>query len=417
MSTPESYYFVKDKKVYLKRFLDFPDREIGEVLEDEKKSIQYFIDRFSRVTKSICDLEEKISSATNKGSFLMKVVHMKDQMSKYKAIGDFESIIRRLETIEGELQNSVVESRVKNLEVKKTLLKELQLILSREDWFKDTNRVKEIQAEWVRTGRVEEEEEAVIEPEFQNILNSFFDQRKEQAAIRNELIQIRKEKYEELIAKGRWYFEQDNIANFVDDYKELQKTWKAIGHIPKPVLEPLWEAFQSVSNAFFEKLKSSNERKKKDQEDQSKGLSGKKQAFMALEGLEKEDRPSMSRLKSIQKRWRSAGFVEPSLLGSLGDDFSLKCQVIVEKNFVGKILFSKHDGFSERSEKEQAQLKRELLSQLIQRDELELQRMQENIEMFGASANKNSQNPINDRLQDHLRKLNAKKQILSSIGS
>lgn len=417
MSTPESYYFVKDKKVYLKRFLDFPDREIGEVLEDEKKSIQYFIDRFSRVTKSICDLEEKISSATNKGSFLMKVVHMKDQMSKYKAIGDFESIIRRLETIEGELQNSVVESRVKNLEVKKTLLKELQLILSREDWFKDTNRVKEIQAEWVRTGRVEEEEEAVIEPEFQNILNSFFDQRKEQAAIRNELIQIRKEKYEELIAKGRWYFEQDNIANFVDDYKELQKTWKAIGHIPKPVLEPLWEAFQSVSTAFFEKLKSSNERKKKDQEDQSKGLSGKKQAFMALEGLEKEDRPSMSRLKSIQKRWRSAGFVEPSLLGSLGDDFSLKCQVIVEKNFVGKILFSKHDGFSERSEKEQAQLKRELLSQLIQRDELELQRMQENIEMFGASANKNSQNPINDRLQDHLRKLNAKKQILSSIGS
>lgn len=417
MSSPEPYYFVKDKKIYLKRFLDFPDREIGEVLDDEEKSIQYFIERFSRVTNSLCELEDKISSATNKGSFLMKVVHMKDQMSKYKAIGDFESIIRRLETIEADLQNSVVESRIKNLEAKKELLVELEGILSREDWFKDTSRVKEIQAEWIRTGRVEEAEEVVIEPDFQEKLNLFFDRRKEQAAIRNELIQVRKEKYEELIGKAEHLFGQENTEEFVDAFKELQRMWKAIGHIPKPVLEPLWESFQSISTAFFGKLKSKNELKKKDQRDHTKGLSGKRQAYAALEALEKEERPSMSRLKSIQKRWRSAGFVDQDQLGSLGDDFSLKCQVIVEKNFIGKVLFNKHEGFSDRPEKEQIKLKVELLSQLIQRDELELERMQENTEMFASVINKGDDNPINDRLQDHLRKLNAKKEILASLGT
>ena len=43
------YGYIKDGKVFLKGYLDHEDREIGVVREDDEASLQYFIDRFTRV--------------------------------------------------------------------------------------------------------------------------------------------------------------------------------------------------------------------------------------------------------------------------------------------------------------------------------------------------------------------------------
>ncbi len=43
----DEYGYVKDSKVFLKGYLGYPDRQIGEVKRTEQEAIDYFKNRFS----------------------------------------------------------------------------------------------------------------------------------------------------------------------------------------------------------------------------------------------------------------------------------------------------------------------------------------------------------------------------------
>ena len=103
-SSPFGY--TKDGNVYRKGFNGLEDLEIGEVRESEDQSIEYFIEKYNSLVKKIDELEKSVNEATNKGSFLMKLLHMKEKMPEYKGIGDFEALIKRLEKLENGLQKN-----------------------------------------------------------------------------------------------------------------------------------------------------------------------------------------------------------------------------------------------------------------------------------------------------------------------
>jgi hypothetical protein len=84
-------------KIIRKGFLDVPDREIGEVRESAESSMQYFENRFSIIEQKVESLEKNIEESENKGSFLMKLIHLKEYIAKFDGIGDFERLYRRLE--------------------------------------------------------------------------------------------------------------------------------------------------------------------------------------------------------------------------------------------------------------------------------------------------------------------------------
>ena len=66
----DEYGYVKDSKVFLKGYLDFPDRQIGEVKRTEQEAIDYFKNRFNIVLNKVEQLEQEIDEALNKGSYL-----------------------------------------------------------------------------------------------------------------------------------------------------------------------------------------------------------------------------------------------------------------------------------------------------------------------------------------------------------
>jgi len=60
------YGYIKDRKVYLKGFLDQEDRIIGEVKSDEASTIKYFEDRFQTVKDKVTQLKKDIEANENK---------------------------------------------------------------------------------------------------------------------------------------------------------------------------------------------------------------------------------------------------------------------------------------------------------------------------------------------------------------
>ena len=86
------YGYVQDNQVWLKPFLDFPARQVGEVKDVEDESLQYFAYRFETFREKVNALLAKVAESENKGSFLMKVMHLKEQVEKYDALGDFAAV-------------------------------------------------------------------------------------------------------------------------------------------------------------------------------------------------------------------------------------------------------------------------------------------------------------------------------------
>src|SRR5688500_84985 len=92
----KKFGFVQDNQVWLKPFMDYPARQVGEVKEVEDESLQYFAYRFEQFREKVEGLIQKIEESENKGSFLMKVMHLKEQIGKYDALGDFEELHAKL---------------------------------------------------------------------------------------------------------------------------------------------------------------------------------------------------------------------------------------------------------------------------------------------------------------------------------
>ena len=75
-----SFGYIKDGKVFLKGFLGRPDRVIGEVKGNEASTILYFETRFTQLEEKVASLKAAIEENQNKGSFLMKLIHLKESL-------------------------------------------------------------------------------------------------------------------------------------------------------------------------------------------------------------------------------------------------------------------------------------------------------------------------------------------------
>ncbi len=408
------YCFIKDNKIYLRAFADQKERQIGDVKEDFSASILYFENRFEKLLESVNQLEEKINSSTNKGSFLMKVIHMKEHLFSYNAVGDFEGLYKRLVAIEQLLQSQVEESRKRNLLIKNNLIAELKSICETEDWLGKFNDVKSIQQRWLKTGRVSDELNEDLENEYKELVNGFFNNRNELLNVKKELNQVRINNYKEFIHQARELLKEPINAEQVEKFKKLQLSWKENGFVPKNILTPLWDEFKEIGDTFFNQVKKEghqlNLRKRNDQK-------RVEQLNIIVEGLEvlgNQEFPDQKRLKSLQFEWKKVSD-RLKIDSSLRDRYHGAVQLVLERSFVNKLLQTRNEGFLEEPEARRAELRQQLLKHLIKKEEEVLRNYNNDNSMFQSLMSMGEHSPMHRRYREHERKLKAKKTILDQL--
>jgi class 3 adenylate cyclase len=139
-----AFGYIQDGKVFLKGFLGRPDRVIGEVKGDEESTILYFETRFTQLEEKVARLKAAIEENQNKGSFLMKLIHLKESLYESDALGDFASLIAELEVQESFLSEIIQENRSKNLALKRELIIEATALQDSTDWKETTEKFKEL---------------------------------------------------------------------------------------------------------------------------------------------------------------------------------------------------------------------------------------------------------------------------------
>lgn len=410
------YGYIKDNKVYLRGFMNQPDRVIGEVKEDEASTIKYFEDRFETLKDKIEGLKKDIEENQNKGSFLMKLIHLRDSLMEFDALGDFIPLIEELDKLQVFLEDIIKKNRERNLEIKKGLILEAEALKNDTDWKATAEEMKDLKMRWIKTGPVEKEFEDEIENTFNSALETFFENRKhyfEGLALQaEENIKV----YEDLVRQAREAFDNPDAKQAFEVSKRIQKEWKASGKVTAEKRQPLWDEFSKLNNRIFSRF-----RRTMQTGPQLKPWEQVKKMEEMTEEMKKlakaETNPEViSSAKKLQAEWKRITQRKPRDSGLIIRSFTFFSEVVFEKLFLNKLANSKFADFREKDESEQKRIKASILKDLIYRDESELATIKENAENFRTNE-EDFEMMLRRKLSAFKRKVDVKNHILKELSN
>ncbi len=377
-----TFGYIKDGKVFLKGFLGGEDREIGEVKGDEPSTLRYFEARFAQLQEKVAQLKAAIQENQNKGSFLMKLIHLKESLFESDALGDFPSLIAELEEQEAILGEIIQGNRSKNLEIKQGLVQEALTLQDSTDWKETTEKFKELKLRWIKTGPVEKEVQENLEGEFNQAVNYFFGQRQEFYDQMTLQAEVNIKVYESLLEQAREAHDLPDAKIAFDISKRIQKEWKAAGKVPAERRQPIWDEFSRLNNRIFSRYKRTlNPGPEMHPREVLRKIEGMVEELKKMAHLPTSQEITV-RAKAIQEDWKKLPIRKPKEATLPARSYQFFMDIIFEKAFLEKLGRSKYADFDAKSIEEQQQIKAAILKDLLHRDQSELETMQHNSDNF-----------------------------------
>lgn len=366
--------YIEGDKIYLEVNEGSDARLIGEVKSSQEDSVRYFQDRFAQFSDKITELENNIHSAENKGSFLMKLIHLKSTIHAHDGLGDYRPLAKKLEELEVFLNDVIAKNRVKNTEIKTALLAEAEEVAQQPEWKEATDKLLEVKSKWLRTGNASDDVNEAFEERFKLILDDFFGRKKEFFEEKQKLIDNKVAQYKSIIQE----VEESPALSFFQ-VRKFQERWKEVGKIPAV-------KFKELSADFSRKLKYKSAPKRTDQRtpaspDQlNKNYEEKKRLLEQLNAIDIEKEPdSINKVRALKESWKKIGMVPKELYRPQQEEFNMTADLLTEKYFLEKMAASKDPSYAQKNSREKLRIKMRLLKDLLVRDEKELQAFFDNM--------------------------------------
>lgn len=436
-STPATketkYGYTKEGKVYQRGLYGNPDRQIGIVKTTDEEALAYFEKRFDDLREKVERMLDEIEVSQNKGSFLMKLIHMRESMPAYEALGDFDLLSRLLEAKETELRGQVVYNREKNLEVKKTLIEEAKEISKIDDLREAVFRMKDLRQRWLKTGAIEKDHKEDVEVEFSTLVDTFYQSRKEEFEARRIEIEERTEKYNSILkrAKEIQSFKDNQPIDTIREIKIFENEWRDVGHIPKPLYKPLWLEFKDIKRNTIRSVKNFKRNKgfqpptqifiPKFINPEEKHLYDNLQFRLKLvEEAENLDRYGLDEAvevaKNLQSKWKDGGMVPDKFKSPIFHRFNKACDRIFELNYLMKVVYRKFPYFDSLTDREKHEAKLEAMRSIIFKEEKDIKFTQEQYEALSPAEREMPDYKIKfTRLNTSKRKLKSKQALLEEL--
>ncbi|MEQ9232351.1 MAG: DUF349 domain-containing protein [Cyclobacteriaceae bacterium] len=391
------YGFIKGNDLYLSAWGDHKDRKIGEVKEDgPEAAVSYFQEKFKDFSGKIQGLVDTIEGAENKGSYLMKLLHLKEQLAVHEGLGDYADLGKTIEKYEALLSDIIGKNRERNTEIKNALMIEAKEAVEIVNWQESTEKLQDVKARWLKTGNAKDDVQDQLEEDFWGIIEDYFGRKKAFYEDKKRLTDLRKEKYESILK------EADGLSNLrgkdrFDKVKELKAAWEAVGNIPAKEYKPLQFRFNGV-------LKGRRELPPPD-------FSSMKEELDKMFG--KQISVDKDMLQRYRKSLGSFKTREPHLKEKRHETMQL-INVIWERDFLEGLAGKKHKGFDVKTDEEQARIMVKLLKEFLRRDLEDLKQYEENSEKF-AGHDQNTNRMLERKLGQQRNKITVKEKLLEIL--
>jgi hypothetical protein len=325
----------------------------------------------------------------------------------------FQEATKIIQVRRQDYQKDIVGAMKKNLEKKKTLLKEMQDLTAEEPkshnaWQTALKKFNQLREGFKTIGYVPSKDSKATWNEFREIGRDFMQKKnvfyKNQKQEYNQNIEAKKG----LIAKSKGILEDPQWDQMVQQMKTIQKEWKSVGFVPRKLDNKLWSEFSEVHKTFFDRIKSGYQHLSPEQE------ALEKQKLAAIELLKQtefsEDPEKL--LAELTESWQ-----QWNAIAKIGGQTEFE----LNKNF--STALSKAIGKASLDKKEQKEVLFKLDSILLQNDPNKLQKelneiksslsklktertqLENNLEFFSHSS---SENPLYKNVEKQIKSCQTK---------
>jgi hypothetical protein len=351
------YGFCQDGKVYINAYLSFPQREIGFVRSTEQEALDYFVNRFELAKTKVIQLASEINDVQNKGSYLTKVVQMKAYLAEFDGLGDFEPLFNQLDLLEVFLRDLIQNNQIKNLEIKRALIADANVLAEQEDVLQATEDLMELKAKWVKTGPVDKKYQDSLSESFQEVMDQFFLRRRTYFEEKNRQIDEKIVLLQGYIDSVHQLRKAEDLDDSIIKVKELQKEWKNVVGLPPKKQSMLWKNFKKANDMFFEKY------------NRVKGIEYKPrvdpriQELTTMTGeleLKLHDQANMVATADLAKaylvKWKEITAQIKSVDRQMAERFRNVCDKIFEMNYLLRVISYRHPALNEKPRIEQLKI-------------------------------------------------------------
>lgn len=409
--------FIQNGKIYLSGQSGLPDREIGIVKnDDEEASVAYFVDKYNVFQQKIDDLEKQVSESENKGSFLMKLLHLKKLTRTHNGLGDYMVINKRLEELEKVVRAEILENQERNTAIKRDLLDDLNEAVKIPDWQVASSKLKDIKRLWKETGNATEALRNKMEMEFEVKFNFFFERKKVVEQNQREQNEKRAQKYEAIID------ELKSLLNSKDPrarirMRDLQSKFLEVGSIPKKHFAKYQKEYDFVISKLTNKSKTilpprRTAPKMLTDEEMERNYQKKLDLIRQVNELKQD--PSIPKASRLREMWKAMGPVPRDKSTEISLEFYDGISFVYEVNYLEKVCRELYDDWDDFSIKKQTEIKIEKLTELKSVDERELDAVMDNKWNLTTSEGSISKK-INEKLVIQKRKIRVKTQIMDIL--
>jgi hypothetical protein len=405
--------YIKDGKVYLKGYFEFKDRELGVVRESEEESMRYFVNRYEMVKKKLDSVTQSIREADNKGSYLMKLIHMRTYLAQYNGLGDFVILYNEINDLEDEINIYIEKNREKNYEIKSALLSEASSLKGSTDWKNSAEKFKELKLKWIKTGSAHKEVDDKLTTDFNDALDYFFTRRKSFFDDQTKVMNERLMKYRKLLYLLERINKDGSSPDMRQTVKDLQGDWRNVGNVPKNKIGRMQIQFKRELDKYFNNIKYSAAIKDKPAVDVKRDLLKTVSEMLTLNG----SKVNINDVKQIQENWKKLG-KQPNHQEDkeLNLRFRIVCNELFETYFLEKSTKYFHPDLYRQSSTDQAKLRIDVLNESIKKDEKELEDFQKQHAFVLAQGMRSSSNMnIFQQRNNFVNKLKTKGRILEKL--
>lgn len=410
----DEYGYVKDSKVFLKGYLEFPDRQIGEVKRTEQEAIDYFKNRFNIVVNKVEQLENEIDTAINKGSYLTKLLQLQRKLKTFDALGDFIPLLEKLEAKEAYLKGLIDVNQLKNLEIKRALIEDGKAAAAIPDYAEATDAIQEVKAKWIRTGPVEKELLEEIETTFQEILDTFFQKRRDYFDEQNRINQERIDEYERLIKITKTLSYSKDFDDAYQKARDVKSAWNNVGEVPPKRFFKINKAYRHFLKLFYDKYNLAKGIEPKIRVD-PRVLEHQKLLQQAEQLLRQPNIVTAAgEAKALLSEWKEIKIPYKLVDKEVADRFRMVCDKIFELSYLARVISRKYPAFELKSQEEQLRTKYRELEWLAKREKSDLEFA---ILEFDRTSTGDPEldRPATGRLNIQKRKVAMKERILSEF--
>jgi hypothetical protein len=436
LDNAKRYGVIRAGKVYRNAFSTYPELEIGVVKDADDTALIYFSKRFDMLSQKVEDLETDMAAADNKGSYLNKILHLKETLPQANALGDFQPLLDRLDVLEESLRGSISDNRKRNYEHKLQMVVEMEGMVDETDFKALSTRLREIRLNWIKTGPVPVEDTDALTERYEAINSHFYEQRREYIETRAAQIEERTAKYNAIIAKQLELQAPGlNPGHIMKTINTLSQDWKEVGNVPKEQYEELKERFKAdkrdiirmVKRAFREKerkaLKPGENVKPRqlspEEIEQLKNFNLKKALLEeAKDVLAKGDfRGAYPKVKEMQAAWHNIGPI-PKTKVLINKDFLYICDRISEFSFLNKMLYQANPYYYRLAPKDLSTAKINIMRDIIRKEESDIEVFTQQLrekEASGADMYSQDNKALVGRVNSQGRRLAVKREILNEL--